>query len=138
MSISNVEHLGKIPLFNGLDEERLHRIADLANPFEVPAGTVLIERSQAGSGLFVIEHGTARVDLPGDRHIELGEGDFFGEIAVVADIPRTARVAASSELSGLAIRRQDLLTLLEGDASIAVAMLQEVARRLAGALEQAT
>ncbi len=81
--------------------------------------------------MFIIEEGTVRVDLPDEGHIELGPGMFFGEVSVLAEVPRTARVSVTSPLRGLAIRRSDLLALLEGNASIATAMLHELAHRFA-------
>lgn len=116
----------------------MQRVLGISNEFEAPKGSVVVERGQAGTGLFIIEEGAARVDLPDGRHVELGEGDFFGEIAVVAETPRTARVAATTELRGLAIRRTELMSLLESEPSIAVAMLRVVAGRLAEAIEHRT
>lgn len=122
-------------MFSSCSDEALEEVADLATEFEVPDGSVLIERGQAGTGLFIIEEGTVRVDLPDGTHVELGEGEFFGELAVVSDTPRTARVSASSDLKGLAIRRGEMLDLLERNGSLAVAILREVGQRLAGQLE---
>lgn len=121
-------------MFSRCSDTSLEQVAALATEFEVPSGSVLIERGQAGTGLFIIEKGTARVDLPDGTHIDLGEGEFFGELAVIADTPRTARVSASSELLGFAIRRGDLMNLMEQNGTLAVAVLREVAQRLASQL----
>lgn len=130
MADNAVERLGGIPIFAGLDREGLERVAAIATEFEVPKGQVLIEQGQAGTGLFIIEEGTARVELAGGGSIEHGPGSFFGELAVLADSPRSARVMVASDMRGLAIRRNDLMGLLESNPSMAVAMLREVARRL--------
>ena len=84
----------------------------------------------AGTGCFIIEQGTVRVELPGGVTVELGPGEFFGELAVLTDSPRIGRVVATSPLKGAAIRRNDLMDLLHQEPSMAVAMLQQVARRL--------
>lgn len=128
---TTVDHLRRIPIFSKCSDTALEQVAGLATEFEVPGGAVLIERGQAGTGLFIIEKGSAVVDLPDGNHIDLGEGEFFGELAVIADTPRTARVSASTDMQGLAIRRNDLMNLMENNGTLAVAVLREVAQRMA-------
>lgn len=133
MSSDHTATLGRVPLFASLDESDLGRVAALATEFDAKAGHVLIETGHPGNGLFVIEEGTVQVDLPDGSHIERGPGEFVGELAVLADTPRVARVSASTDLRCLAISRADLLNLLEERGDIALAMLREVATRLAQA-----
>lgn len=127
----HIDTLRNVPGFSGLDDESLKRICDLATEFQSEKGRVLIERGQPGTGLFLIEGGSVRVDLPSGKSIVLGPGEFFGELAVFADVPRTARVSVSEELTGLAISRRDLLGLLREEPSIAITLLQQMAKRLA-------
>lgn len=126
-----IDTLRKVPGFSGLDEEGLARICDLATQFDAQTGRVLIERGQPGTGLFLIEEGSVRVDLPSGKTVDLGPGDFFGELAVFADVSRTARVSVTEDLVGLAISRRDLLGLLREEPSIAITLLQQMAKRLA-------
>jgi CRP-like cAMP-binding protein len=72
-----------------------------------------------------------RVDRPDGERVDLGPGAFFGELAVLAEVPRTARVSALTDLRCLAISRNDLVELLDREPGVAVSMLCEVARRLA-------
>ncbi|MDP2623576.1 MAG: cyclic nucleotide-binding domain-containing protein [Actinomycetota bacterium] len=129
MTTPQIGKLRQVRLFSGLDNDALERIASLATEFEAPKGQVLIERGQAGTGVFIIEEGAVRIDLPDGTHLERGEGSFFGELAVLADAPRAARVIVSEPLRALAIRRDDLLDLLEREPALAVGMLRELARR---------
>ena len=122
-----------VPLFDGLSEESLSRLSAVSTEFEASAGQVLAEVGHAGTGCFIIEQGTVRVELPGGVNVELGHGEFFGELAVLTDSPRIGRVVATSPLKGAAIRRNDLMDLLHQEPSMAVAMLQQVARRLVAA-----
>jgi CRP-like cAMP-binding protein len=108
----------------------MEEIARLVTEFDAAPGHVLIERGQPATGVFLIESGAVRIDLPGGDHVERGAGSFFGELAVLADAARTARVSVIEDLRCLAIRRDDLMTLLDREPSIAVSMLREVARRL--------
>lgn len=131
MTTPAIDKLRQVPLFGGLDDSALGRVAWLATEFEAPRGQVLIEVGHAGTGLFVIEEGSVRIDLPDGVELERGPGTFFGELSVLADTPRAARVMAIEPLKALAIRRDDLLDLLEDEPAMALAMLRELARRLA-------
>lgn len=126
-----IENLRKVPLFSELSDEALGRIILRAGEFEVSPGHVLVQPRQAGSGLFVIEEGSVAVELHG-RKIELGPGEFFGEIALLRDDQtHTARVSALSNCRLLAIRRDDFDALLQGEPGLAVSMLRALAKRLA-------
>jgi CRP/FNR family cyclic AMP-dependent transcriptional regulator len=129
MTEEHVSALASVPIFSGVSDAELAHIAELATEFEARSGHVLIERGQDPAGCFVLLDGTARVELADGGVIERGAGDFFGELAVLAESPRTARVMATSDVRGLAIRREDLLELIETMPTIAVAMLKAVAAR---------
>ena len=131
-----IEKLRAIPLFGDLDEAALARMAGLVSEVEVPAGQVIVEHGHPGSGMFLLEEGEVSVELPSGA-VELGPGEFFGELAILADgVPRTARVRAKSDLRCLVIGRSDFGTLVEAEPRIAVAMLPVLARRLADAESQ--
>jgi voltage-gated potassium channel len=119
-----------IPLFAELSDEALQRVISIASESTVPAGQVLIEARREGSGLFVIEEGTVVVETPG-KEIELGAGDFVGEMALLTGEQRSARVQARTEVRLLAISRIEFDRLLDEEPSIAIPMLRTVARRLA-------
>jgi CRP/FNR family cyclic AMP-dependent transcriptional regulator len=128
-----VELVRKVPMFAELDDDEMTWVADLATEFEVPAGFVLIERGQPGSGMFIITDGTVTVELP-QGPVELGPGEFVGELPLLADgITRVARVRATTPVKGLAISRMALLELLRREPRVAVRMLPVLARRLAEA-----
>jgi CRP-like cAMP-binding protein len=125
--------LRKAPLFAELDDDELERVASACAEFEVPAGHVLIEHGQPGSGMFCITEGTVSVELPAGP-VELGPGEFVGELALLADgITRVARVRATSPVRGLALGRAAFAELLDRDPHVAVCMLPVLARRLAEA-----
>lgn len=124
------EQLRTVPLFAGLSDEKLHRVAEAATPFEVEHGYVLAERGQPGSGMFVILDGTVEVDLPNHEPLMLGPGEFFGELSLLTDAPRVVRVKAGTPVRGLAIGRRAFTDLMHDEPGIAVAMLPVLARRL--------
>jgi CRP-like cAMP-binding protein len=126
-----IEMLRSIPIFADLDDASLQHILECVSEFEVKPGHVLVQPNLAGEGLFVIEEGTVLVELPGKK-IELGPGEFFGEIALLTEeAVRRGRVAAHTDLRCLALRRDDFDELLEQHPKVALSMLRVLARRLA-------
>ena len=113
------DRLGALPLFEGLDDQQLDRLAAFTSEFVAPAGQALIERGRPGSGIFVLEDGQAIVEAPeGTR--EIGPGDVFGERSLLGDdIDRTARVRAQTDVRCLAIARPELERLLAEDPRVA-------------------
>ena len=129
-----VQRLRGVPIFAALADEALGRVAAVVTEFEAPAGHVLTQPGQEGSGMFVLVDGSVTVELPGGATVSLGPGEFFGELAILAPgVSRTARVQAASPIRGLAIARRDFAAILEADPEIAVSMLPVLARRLADA-----
>lgn len=133
MGKPTVDSLRSIPLFAQLEDPALDRVADLATEFSVPAGHVLIESGHPGLGVFIVEEGTVAVELGDQKTIELGPGESFGELSVLTDHARTARVQAVGDVTCLAIRRDDFASLLEEEPRIALVLLRVLAERLAGA-----
>ena len=129
-----LEELRTIPLFEGVSEAGLERIAASAGEVESQPGQVLALEGDPGSGMFVILDGTVGVEWRGGA-VELGPGDFFGELTLLAPGgTRVARVRAASRVSCLGIPRQDALALIESEPSLALTMLKEIARRFASAV----
>jgi CRP-like cAMP-binding protein len=130
------ERLRRLPLFAELGDESLARVAAIATELESPAGTVLAQADDAGSGMFVVEEGSVLVEGRGGFRVELGPGEFVGELTLlVPDAQRVARVRAASDARCLAIGREDFAALLEQEPRIALAMLPVVARRLVEAMQ---
>jgi CRP-like cAMP-binding protein len=131
IAAGRIDMLRSIPIFAGLDEASLQHILECVNEFEVKPGHVLVQPNHAGEGLFLIEEGTVLVEVPGKR-IELGPGEFFGEIALLTEeAVRRGRVSAHTDLRCLALRRDDFDDLLEQHPKVALSMLRALARRLA-------
>ena len=126
--------LSDVPLFQGLPQATMRRIARVAADFEVPAGHVLIEANTAGSGMFVLEEGVVLVQMRGRKALELGPGQAVGELALLTAAGlRTARVQAKTPVRCLAIARDDFRTLLAEEPKLTLWLLETVATRLARA-----
>jgi CRP-like cAMP-binding protein len=128
------DELRGIPLFEGVSDAGLERIAACAARIECAPGQVLVLAGDAGTGMYVILDGTVMVELRRGFQTPLGSGNFFGEIALlVPDSNRVARVRAGTAASCLSIPRQDFLVLVESEPALALALLRELARRLSEA-----
>ena len=122
--------LRALPLFAELDDEALERIAGICTEVEAERGQLLTRANDPGAGMFVIEEGTAVVELR-SRTVERGPGEFVGELSLlVPEATRVARVHAATRVRCLAISRSAFTDLLEREPRIAVAMLPVLARRL--------
>jgi CRP-like cAMP-binding protein len=127
---NRLERLRAIPLFAGLDDSALERIAELATEVDARSGQVLTRLDDPGAGMFVVEEGSVAVELR-SRTLELGPGQFFGELSLlVADLRRIARVRATSDARLLAVSRADFAALLDSEPGLALAMLPVLAQRL--------
>jgi CRP-like cAMP-binding protein len=128
--VERLERLRAIPLFDHLSDGSLRSVLECVNEFEAPRGQVLVQPAEAGAGLFIVEEGTVIVELR-DRQVELGEGQFFGELSLLTEAGHIARVRAKTPVRCLALRRDEFDRLLESEPSMAMAMLKALARRMA-------
>jgi CRP/FNR family transcriptional regulator, cyclic AMP receptor protein len=130
------DELRAIPLLAAASDAALDRIASSAGEMTCRAGQIVALEGDPGSGMFVIVEGTARVEWRGGS-VELGPGTFFGELTLLAPGgTRIARVRAATEMRCLAIARDDAISLIESEPTVALAMLREIARRFASALPE--
>ena len=126
------DELRAIPLFEGMSDAGLERLAACSAEIECEPGQVLVLRGDPGSGMYVVLDGTVSVELRGGLHTDLEAGNFFGETALlVPSAVRSARVRATTEARCLSVPREDFVMLVESEPSLALAMLRELARRLA-------
>jgi CRP-like cAMP-binding protein len=123
--------LRRVPLFAELNDKELDRIAGLMKVRPVEAGRSILEEGKGGVGFFVIESGTANVVVGGKTVRTLGPGDHFGEIALIADTPRTATITAETDLRCHGITSWHFRPIVEGSPTLAWKMLQGLARQVA-------
>lgn len=106
-------------------------IASLADLIELPEGKTLIKEGEFGSEFFVLVDGTVRVSR-GERKLrDLAAGDWVGEIALIANVPRTATVVTTSPLRALVLTRGGFAELIDDVPSIATKVLAALGERLA-------
>jgi len=124
-----VDLLRSIPLFAGIDEKHLKRIAESFSDRTFSAGDELVVEGSGGVGFFVIESGEARVSVEGEPRRELGPGDYFGEVALIDGGSRTATVTATTDGKIYGMTSWQFRPLVEDNASIAWPLLEAMARR---------
>jgi CRP-like cAMP-binding protein len=130
-----LELLRRIEIFAQLPEPILERLAAGATPVSVGAGQLVVSRGEVGNHFYVIAAGKAAVELDDGTTRELGEGDYFGEIALLRDVPRTATVRALEPLRLYSIERDEFIAAVTGHAPTRAAAENLVTSRLAvGAL----
>jgi hypothetical protein len=98
----------RLPLFAGLDERQVERVARMAREVRVPAGVAIVQQWQVGREFFVIVEGTARILKDGTLLDIIGPGDFFGELAALEwgasfSYPRLATVLATTPVRALTL-----------------------------------
>jgi CRP/FNR family transcriptional regulator, cyclic AMP receptor protein len=122
--------LHRIPLFSGVGRHGLERLGMLSDEIDVPAGKVLMRQGEIGSDMMVIVSGTVAIDRDGERVNTLGAGDFFGEIALVDDGPRTATVTVEEACRLLVITHRDFHAMMEEFPEVQSQVLNALARRV--------
>jgi CRP/FNR family cyclic AMP-dependent transcriptional regulator len=128
--------LGRVPLFAGISDDSMQRLAEVAGEQDFPAGSFIVRQGQVGTGLYVIIVGKARVVRGSEELAQLGPGEFFGELAVIDQQPRMASVQAEIDTSCLALASWDLLALLERDPALSLNLIKALAERLRAAGER--
>jgi CRP-like cAMP-binding protein len=125
--------LSSVPLFAGLGNKQLGEIERLADEVSVKAGKVLAKEGAPAHEFFVILDGSVEIARAGKRLRTLGAGDFFGEIALIGKIPRTATATAVAPTDLLVVGHREFTTLLANHQAIRDKVLMNVATWVATA-----
>jgi CRP-like cAMP-binding protein len=128
---AKVELLKKVPLFSKLNKQGLQDVAHIADEIDLPAGKEMATEGDRGREFFVLLKGTADVTKNGQSINTMSEGDFFGEIALVSKMPRTATVTATTDVDVLVITERDFDALLKKSPEIGKQIAEALAERVA-------
>lgn len=123
--------LGRTPIFSPLPGTTLEHLAGRLIPLRVEPGTVVMSEGSAGDRFYLIAEGEMDVSADGKLLSRLAAGDYFGEIALLRDVPRTATVTASAPVVLYALEREDFLAAVTGHPPSAQAAEVVVSARLA-------
>ena len=122
--------VGKVPFFADLDAARIDEIANLLKPRLVLPGELVVHKGDPGDAMYFISTGAVEVDIP-SHTVRLGSGDFFGEIALLKEMPRTADVTALSYCQVLALFARDFNQLLDANPDLRTRIERIAEERLA-------
>lgn len=134
-SDSAIEQLRRVPLFAHLSDIELGRIRQAVREKGYPRGSVILFEHDPGDALYVVIGGQVKVVLIAEDGREvilalLKEGDFFGEMSLIDDQPRSAHVIATEDAQLLVLRRDDFLACMDDMPRIALGLLRALSRRL--------
>lgn len=127
--VVNFALVGRVPLFSGLDAGAIAQLVGMLVARRVATGTAIVTKGEEADAMYFIVSGAVEVEV-GDRPIKLREGDFFGEIALVAATTRTATVIAAQPSELLRLDARDFRRLCARNPEIGAAVKEVAIQRL--------
>ncbi|HYH28533.1 MAG TPA: cyclic nucleotide-binding domain-containing protein [Actinomycetota bacterium] len=125
-----IEILSKIPLFEHCTPKELELIGQLTDQIDASAGEVLTREGQPGREFYVVLDGKAKVTIEGREVASLGQGDFFGEMAIIDQGPRAATVTAETPMQLYVVDHRPFWTMVQESPSVAQNVMRALAHRL--------
>ena len=129
------DDLKRVPLFSDLSDVELARFTAVVREREYPKNSVILFEDDPGDALYIVSSGQVKVVLIGEDGREvilsvLSDGDFFGEMSLIDDEPRSAHVIAMKDSALLVLRRDDFQQQIQQLPSIALKVLKVLVGRL--------
>jgi CRP/FNR family transcriptional regulator, cyclic AMP receptor protein len=131
--------LEKIPVFEGFSPRELAALGRVLHKREYLPDEVIIRQDEPGLGMYIIQSGEAAV-ISGRDNVQLsilGDGDFFGEVSLLDETPRSATVVARTHCLILGFFQSDLFGLIERDPRFGVKIVIRLAKILGDRLRKA-
>lgn len=131
---ADTQALRAIPLFRGVDDQKLRLLAFLSERMRFDEGENLVEQGDYGDTAYIILEGNADVlisSAAGEQCVaSVSKNDFVGEIAILIDVPRTATVRAVTPITALSISKEHFFKMLSNFPDMAVEVMRALAHRL--------
>jgi CRP/FNR family transcriptional regulator, cyclic AMP receptor protein len=127
---TKVEALARAPLFSELSKQELKQLARASEDMEMSAGTTLCREGDLGREFFVIVEGEVEVTRSGRVLATRGPGEFFGEIALLEKIRRTATVTATTPVRFFVLTNQSFQSLIDRNPGVERKVLRALAKRV--------
>ncbi len=133
--MDHAELLSAIPMFEDLGPEDVAALAKAVVPRQFSAGQMIIHQGEAGTSMFIVVDGNVNIHLPGEqsRRISLKDiaaGEYFGELSLFDDKPRSASAVATTDTRLLELDRETLSDYLQSRPHAAIVLLSTLAGRL--------
>jgi CRP/FNR family transcriptional regulator, cyclic AMP receptor protein len=127
---SVIPMLQEVPLFSSLDKKALNSVSEVAGKKTFPPGSIIAKEGDKALSFFLILEGSVEVRRGKKVLAKLGRGQFFGEMALFDDQPRSADVVASEETACILLTNWALHGLLSKNPKISEQIIKELVRRL--------
>ena len=124
------QQLASVPLLAGLNNRIRRRLAETGKRRTYAAGDEIVREGSSGTALYIVLSGEGRVERGGERLGSVRSGDFFGELALIEEHPRSASVIADSETECLLFPAWEFTALLDEHPEIAVPIMRALITRL--------
>jgi MFS family permease len=125
---AELDLVGAVPLFAPLSVAAKEHVAARLTKVDVAAGEVVVRAGEPGDRFYVVADG--QLEITNGAQGKAGAGDFFGEIALLRDVPRTATVKATAPSHLYALEREDFLAAVTGHSAVHAAGEAVVEERL--------
>lgn len=138
-----VDVLERVGLFQGFEREELERIVARGQTVGFPDGAIVFQEGDPGEGFYVVLRGAVRISkaLPnaGDETLNvIKPGDFFGEMALLDDLPRSATAVAQDGCQVFVLKAADFLDLTYSEPALGCKLLWALCRTFSRRLREAT
>lgn len=128
-----VARLKKVSILGALSPSQLKSLAKWAKVVGYDAGETVVKRGDRGNGLYLILEGAAEVRRGEHRLARLGVGQFFGEMSLFDDLPRSADVVTVQPSKLVALSKWEFWGFASSEPSVVLRILEEMSRRLRAA-----
>lgn len=125
----DTSQLKRFALFEGVEDEKLAKIAPFTQLVEFPEGKIIIEEGGYSNDFYAIDEGKVSVTKEGDEVAKLGPGDVFGEQGLLEHEQRSATVTAKSTVRVLKIENWELMRMRKAMPEVIEQLKQTVASR---------
>jgi CRP/FNR family cyclic AMP-dependent transcriptional regulator len=130
MATNPAEALKRVPLLAGLSDRERDRLAKGLHERTFRAGSTVVAEGATGAGFFVIADGNATVSIGGQERARLGPGDYFGEMALIDDAPRSATITADSDVRAFGMTPWEFKPFVLSHPEVAWSMLRSLSSRV--------
>ena len=130
--------LGSVPFFSGLDQKKRNSIASQGKELTYKGGDIIVEDGSMGVGFYLVLEGKAEVRKKGKVLATLGKGQFFGEMSLIDEQPRSADVVAVAPTRCWALTSWAFAPIMKSNPDVALMMLKEMVKRLRAAQNSPT
>ena len=135
------EVLSKVPAFANLAPRELKEVAAIVHKREYRAGEPVFYQGDPGLGMYIVQEGEVSITIMGKDSNErelavLGDGDFFGELALLDESPRSANAVCKAECTLIGFFRPDLFELIEKKNTLGIKIVLKLAEIVAQRLRQ--